>query len=137
MLMVGPAGWIAVVHPVDAPTSAELRFFSSVHDILAVQPELRTIAIDIPIGLPENADRSAAAAPTAKHAPVLGQRPIGGVRLSRSRAAVMCSDYRTACAAALETSDPHARCPSKPSICFQKIREVDSVDDTGTAEPHL
>jgi predicted RNase H-like nuclease len=120
-----PAGWIAVVHPLARPQQSELMLFASFADVLSHRPKLTTIAVDIPIGLPDQiagggrmADREARA--------VLGQRQ-SSVFAVPSRTAVMCTDYREACAVALATSDPPRKVSKQAFNIFAKIREVDAL----------
>lgn len=120
-----PGGWIAAVHPLDDPGAARLALFADFADVLGHEPRLETIAVDIPIGLPESgtvggrpADREARA--------VLGQRQ-SAVFAVPARAAVMCEDYRAACATALATSDPPRKVSKQAFNIFAKIREVDAL----------
>ena len=120
-----PAGWIAAIHPGDDPTAAELRLFASFADILANVPKLDTIAIDIPIGFPDHVTIGGRGADIAARR-VLGQRQ-SAVFAMPSRAAVMCDDYRQACAQALATSDPPRKVSKQAFNLFAKVRQVDAL----------
>lgn len=120
-----PAGWISVIHPAGAAHAAELKFFPRFADVLDHEPQIRIIAVDIPIGLSKiattggrNADRLARAN--------LGDRQ-SAVFSVPSRAAVACQDYREACDAALQTSDPPRKVSKQTFNLFPKIREVDNL----------
>ncbi|MEO0809712.1 MAG: DUF429 domain-containing protein [Pseudomonadota bacterium] len=118
-----PAGWIAVIHELDCPASAMLRLFTNFNNLLEYRPVLAAIAVDIPIGLPDHIVTGGRAADREARA-VLGQRQ-SAVFAVPSRAAVMCTDYRDACAMALATSDPPRKVSRQAFNIFAKIREVD------------
>ena len=115
-----PAGWIAVLRGAGRPP--ECAIFAAFADILDVA---RIIAVDMPIGLPERTGHGG-------RGPENAVRPHLGARQSSvfsvpSRAAVMTPDYRAACAAALETSDPPRRVSKQCFNLFPKIREIDAI----------
>ncbi len=118
-----PAGWIGVMHQLGKPEDARLVAFATFVDILELTPRLDTIAIDIPIGLPDHVGAGGRVADKAARA-VLGRRQ-SAVFAVPSRSAVMCEDYREACAAALETSTPPRQVSKQAFNIFPKIREVD------------
>ena len=127
-----PAGWIAVLHPFDNRSQAELKLFRNFSELLAFTPEPNPIAIDIPIGLSSvvavggrNADRAARA--------VLGGRQ-SSIFAMPSRAAVMCSTYQEACEMALATSAPPRKVSKQAFHLFPKIREVDALMTPGMQE---
>ncbi len=120
-----PAGWIAVIHPLSRPASAHLVLFSSFRDVLEHQPELNTIAVDIPIGLPDRAGAGGRAADREARS-VLGQRQ-SAVFAVPSRRAIMCENYRDACDAAYATSDPPRKISKQAFNIFPKIRDVDAI----------
>ncbi|MEN2495001.1 MAG: hypothetical protein TECD_00913 [Hyphomicrobiaceae bacterium hypho_1] len=118
-------GWIAVIHEVSQPNSSRLELFRRFRDLLESKPYLHTIAIDIPIGLPDyigiggrTADREARA--------VLGQRR-SAVFAVPSRATVMCDNYSNACATAYKSSNPPRKISKQIFNIFPKIREVDAL----------
>lgn len=120
-----PAGWIAAVHPLGQPEASELVLFDTFDSILRHQPHLATIAIDIPIGLPDHVG-TGGRGPDRQARAVLGGRQ-SAVFAIPSRRAVMCEDYRDACDAALATSDPPRKVSKQAFNLFAKIREVDAA----------
>ncbi len=120
-----PAGWIAVIHPQGHPEDAQLQLFERFEDLLGYQPTLETIAIDIPIGLPEIATTGGRTADRLARAN-LGERQ-SAVFAVPSRAAIACEDYVEACAVALKTSEPARKVSKQTFYLFPKIREVDNL----------
>ena len=120
-----PAGWIAVIHEIGAPERAELKLFETIGEVIQHTPQIGTVAIDIPIGIPEHVGTGGRVADKEARA-VLGQRQ-SAVFAVPARAAVMCEDYRGACAAALATSDPPRKVSKQAFNLFPKIREVDHI----------
>lgn len=120
-----PAGWIAVIHPQGRPEDAQLQLFERFEDLLGYQPTLETIAIDIPIGLPEIATTGGRTADRLARAN-LGERQ-SAVFAVPSRAAIACEDYVEACAVALKTSEPARKVSKQTFHLFRKIREVDNL----------
>jgi predicted RNase H-like nuclease len=116
------AGWIvALVRPDGG--AAEVRLLPRFVDVLAAAPA--TVAVDIPIGLPERAGHGGRAAENAVR-PLLGARQ-SSVFSVPSRAAVKAMSYREACAIALATSDPPRKMSKQLFMLAPKIREVDAV----------
>ncbi|MBX9924907.1 MAG: DUF429 domain-containing protein [Hyphomicrobiaceae bacterium] len=120
-----PGGWLVVVRDVDDPTSAEMRIVPTFAEVLAGEPALAMVAVDIPIGLPDRIGPGGREADVAART-VLGQRQ-SAVFAVPSRAAVMEPDYRTACAIAFATSDPPRKISKQAFNLFPKIRQVDAV----------
>ncbi len=122
------AGWVAAIRHADG--SIAVAVFGHFADLVALRPGL--VAVDMPVGLP---DRIGAAG----RAPERVLRPLLGARQSSvfsvpSRSAVYAPDYRSACEAALATSDP----PRKVSKqCFQLFRRMQEVDGLLRGEPAL
>src|SRR6516164_7856280 len=117
-------GWVAAfMAPADGVV--RVRAVPRFADVVAAPEAPATIAVDIPIGLPERAGHGGRAAENAVR-PLLGARQ-SSVFSVPSRAAVYAESYVVACAAALATSDP----PRKMSIQLYniapKIREVDEL----------
>jgi predicted RNase H-like nuclease len=117
-----PAGWIVALIAPDAG-AVDIRIFQRFLDVLAVGAS--TIAIDIPIGLPERAGHGGRAAENAVR-PLLGARQ-SSVFSVPSRAAIEAMTYREACAVALATSDPPRKVSKQLFMLVPKIREVDAV----------
>ena len=101
----------------------ELRILPRFVDILAAAPA--TVAIDIPIGLPERAGHGGRAAENAVR-PLLGARQ-SSVFSVPARAAIAANSYRDACAIALAASDPPRKVSKQLFMLAPKIREVDEV----------
>jgi predicted RNase H-like nuclease len=120
-----PRGWAVVLRPLagDAPP-----VFTLAADFAAVLADPRApavIAVDMPIGLPERIGPGG-------RGPERAIRPLLGARQSSvfavpSRAAVMCADYREACAVAAATSEPPRKVAKQCFNLFPKIREVDAL----------
>ncbi len=138
-----PGGWLAVFVPVEGPgpapgsvtahpEAARVALFSRFADILQCGEAPAVIAVDIPIGLPERATAGGRACDVAART-VLGGRQ-SAVFAIPSRAAVMCTDYRDACAAALASSDPPRKVSKQAFNLFPKIREVDALVSPARAD---
>jgi predicted RNase H-like nuclease len=111
-----PAGWIAVIWN----ETIEHRLFTAFADIVALSAVI--IAVDMPIGLPDMSGRQA----EREARKVLGARQ-SSVFAIPSRAAVMCEDYRDACAINLQHSDPPKKIAKQTFHLFSKIREIDAL----------
>ncbi len=115
-----PAGWIAVTIAAEgdlAPCVTITRDFAELTE------GATKIAVDMPIGLPERSGRGGRG-PEALVRPLIGERQ-SSVFSVPSRRAVFCEDYREACAAALETSEPPRRVSKQAFHLFPKIRQID------------
>ncbi|MFN3130085.1 DUF429 domain-containing protein [Roseibium sp.] len=119
------AGWIAVLRNVGDPKDIKLQLFEHFADLLSVQPELKIIAVDMPIGLPDllGPDGRGAEKAARKH---LGLRQ-SSVFSVPSRAAVYEEDYRASCETSLKTSNPPRKVSKQCFYLFPKIREIDSL----------
>lgn len=116
------AGWlVAFVRPTGAV--CDIVILPRFADIAAARP-LACIAVDMPIGLPERSSIGGRAAENAVR-PLLGARQ-SSVFSVPSRAAIEATDYRAACAVALETSDPPRKVSKQLFNIAPKIREVDA-----------
>jgi predicted RNase H-like nuclease len=111
-----PAGWIAVRWS----ETVTHHIFTSFAEVIASDADV--IAVDMPIGFPELAGRAA----EKQARKVLGDRQSSLFAMP-SRAAVMCEDYRTACAANLKHSDPPKKISKQAFNLFPKIREIDKL----------
>jgi predicted RNase H-like nuclease len=119
-----PGGWIvAFVHPNAA--DVRLRIVPRFNDILAAAEMPATVAIDIPIGLPERVGIGGRAAEKAVR-PLLGARQ-SSVFSVPSRAAIHAGDYREACRVGQATSDPPRKVSKQLFNISAKIREVDEA----------
>jgi predicted RNase H-like nuclease len=128
------AGWIAVHRKLDKPPSVSV--FPSFQALLDALPDA-TIAVDMPIGLPDFSSRGGRG-PEALVRPLLGARQ-SSVFAIPSRAALYAdtSDFTTieawyaahrlASAVAMETSDPPRGVSIQAFGIFSKIREIDAL----------
>ena len=109
-----PGGWIAVRWA----TTVSHHLCRSFADVLAMDAGI--IAVDMPIGFPQGSGRVAEREVRQR----LGERQ-SSVFSVPSRAAVMCLDYREACAANLASSDPPKKVSKQIFHIFPKMREID------------
>ncbi|MFN3867822.1 MAG: DUF429 domain-containing protein [Hyphomicrobiaceae bacterium] len=118
-------GWLVALRAIDDPRQTRVLLVPAFADVLALDPAPVAIAIDIPIGLPERGRAGGRVCDVAARTH-LGARQ-SSVFAVPSRAAVMCADYGSACAAALATSDPPRKVSKQAFNLFPKIREVDRL----------
>lgn len=111
-----PGGWIAVRWG-EALSHHLCRSFA---EVLAM--DAAVIAVDMPIGFPQGSGRAAEREARSR----LGERQ-SSVFSVPSRAAVMCADYREACAANLANSDPPKKVSKQIFHIFPKMREIDAL----------
>lgn len=111
-----PGGWIAVRWG----TTLSHHLCRSFTEVLAM--DAAVIAVDMPIGFPQGSGRAAEREVRSR----LGERQ-SSVFSVPSRAAVMCDDYRDACAANLAHSDPPKKVSKQIFHIFPKMREVDAL----------
>jgi predicted RNase H-like nuclease len=119
------SGWLAVLRERGNRQQPRLRLFARFADILQAPENPAPVAVDMPIGLPERITGSGRG-PEQQVRPLLGQRQ-SSVFSILARAAVMCNDYREACAIAAEASDPPRRVSKQAFNIFPKIRELDAL----------
>ena len=116
-------GWVvAFVRP--AGDEVRMRVVPRFADVLAAPEAPAAVAVDIPIGLPEQAGRGGRAAENAVR-PLLGGRQ-SSVFSVPSRAALAAADYGEACRIALATSQPPRKVSKQLFMLAPKIREVDA-----------
>ncbi len=120
-----PAGWLAVRHALGEPQSSTFEIHKTFAGLLEACSPFAALAVDIPIGIPSHIGPGGRLADRAARA-VLGARQ-SSVFAIPSRRAVTSTDYRNACQAALETSDPPRKVSKQAFNIFPKIREVDAV----------
>lgn len=111
-----PGGWIAVRWG----ETVSHHLCRSFAEVLAM--EAAVIAVDMPIGFPQGSGRAAEREVRSR----LGERQ-SSVFSVPSRAAVMCLDYREACAANLAASDPPKKVSKQIFHIFPKMREIDAL----------
>lgn len=109
-------GWIAVRWA----DSVSHHFCRSFAEVIAM--DATVIAVDMPIGFPQGSGREAERDVRQR----LGERQ-SSVFSVPSRAAVMCADYREACAANLAASDPPRKVSKQIFHIFPKMREIDGI----------
>lgn len=130
------AGWIAVIRS-DAGVLPEARVFASFAELLAALPDDATVAVDMPIGLPELSGRGGRG-PEALVRPLLGERQSSVFSIP-SRAAVHADTaaftdldawyaaHRRASEVAMRTSSPPRGVSIQAFGIFSKIREIDAL----------
>lgn len=116
-----PAGWVAVVW--DGAKSAEAILSASFKDVLELSAA--TIAVDMPIGLPDVAGKPGRTCESLARAR-LGMRQ-SSVFAVPARLAVMEIDYRKACTINLTHSDAPKKVSKQCYNLFPKIREIDAL----------
>lgn len=114
-----PGGWIIVSGEGSSMRADVFRSFAA---LIAALPDNATIAVDMPIGLPETGTRAAERAARAH----LGARQSSLFSIP-PREAVYAEDYRESCARSLERSDPPRKVSRQAFGLFPKIRELDTV----------
>ncbi|MEO0976313.1 MAG: DUF429 domain-containing protein [Pseudomonadota bacterium] len=119
------AGWVAVARNLEDPANLRLAVFPSFAGLLAYDPYLAIIAVDMPIGL---ADRIG---PDGRGPEKAARRHLGERQSSvfsvPARAAVYESDYLQACETASKTSEPPRKVSKQCFYLFPKIREIDAA----------
>ncbi|MEM8703318.1 MAG: DUF429 domain-containing protein [Pseudomonadota bacterium] len=119
------SGWAAVLRNLEDPAGLRLALFPGFADLLAYDPYLSIIAIDMPIGL---ADRIG---PDGRGPEKAARRHLGERQSSvfsvPARAAVYETDYRQACETAQRTSEPPRKVSKQCFYLFPKIREIDAL----------
>ncbi len=118
------SGWIAVVCE-DGPQDARIVHVPTFAALLDTLPPDTTIAIDMPIGLPDTVTKGGRG-PEQVVRPYLGERRSTVFSIP-SRGAVMCEEYRAACDIALATSDPPRKISKQAFFLFPKMREIDAL----------
>jgi predicted RNase H-like nuclease len=119
-----PGGWIvAFVRP--GGDDVTVTVFARFADVLAATQRPALVAVDMPIGLPEQTGIGGRAAENAVR-PLLGARQ-SSVFSVPSRAAIYAASYGEACRTALATSDPPRKVSKQLFNIVPKIREVDEL----------
>lgn len=115
------SGWLGVIW--DGGTVASAAVYPAFADILKL--EARFIGVDMPIGFPERAETG------GRLADRLARKRLGARQSSvfgvPCRAAVMASDYPSACQANLAASDPPRKIAKQTFHIFPKMRELDAL----------
>lgn len=126
------AGWIAVFRWVDCEREPEVHGFGSFAELLTCKLAPQKIAVDMPIGLPEQIGQGG-------RGPEKAVRPLLGIRQSTvfsipARSAIYCEDYRESCSAALANSAPPRKVSKQAFFLFPKIRQIDALMTTEMEE---
>jgi len=119
-----PGGWLAILAPLGAPEAAAMRFAPHFADLFEHADPFASVAVDMPIGLPERLNGRGRACEVAVRK-LLGPRQSSVFQIP-ARAAVMAADYQAACAAALAHSDPPRKVSKQAFFLLPKIRELDA-----------
>jgi threonine dehydratase len=120
-----PVGWIAVLLDLDGRAAPRVVLALDFADLLARSGPFDIVAVDMPIGLPEQVG-AGGRGPEGALRPHLGARQ-SSVFSMPARAAVEALDYRAACDAALATSEPPRKISKQAFFLFPKIREIDAL----------
>lgn len=119
------AGWIAAIASAEGPAAPIIRVVSRFADLFAGEIVPDIVAVDMPIGLPDQVTGSGRGPEQAVRA-LLGDRQSSVFSIP-ARRAVEASDYREACALALAASDPPRKVSKQGFHLFPKIREIDAL----------
>jgi predicted RNase H-like nuclease len=127
------AGWIALVLR-SGETRPQVRIYARFADLIADTGPTATIAVDMPIGLPDRIT-GPGRGPEQAIRPYLGARQSSVFSIP-ARAAVEAETYREACELALMFSDPPKKVSKQAFHLFGKIREIDRLlqDDSGLCD---
>ncbi len=118
-------GWATVFVDRSGGQAPRFRVLETFQAILDSAEQPRIVAVDMPIGLPDQvgAGGRGPEAAVRKH---LGDRQSSVFSIP-AREAVYASDYRTACSIALATSTPPRKVSKQGFMLFDKIREIDRL----------
>ena len=124
------AGWVAVQTKAvgggdiaSAMASASVSLFSTIGEAAAILGPSAIIAVDMPIGLPEEI-AAGGRGPEQTIRPFLGARQSSVFSIP-SRSAVYAGNYREACELAQKSSSPPKKVSKQAFNLFPKIRELD------------
>ncbi|MGO4172903.1 serine/threonine dehydratase [Bosea sp. TAF32] len=118
-------GWIAALASDEAHDVPVIRVLPRFADLFTGETVPATVAVDMPIGLPDRVLGSGRGPEQAVRA-LLGDRQ-SSVFAIPARRAVEASDYRQACALALALSEPPRKVSKQGFHLFPKIREIDTL----------
>lgn len=117
------AGWVVAVAPASDLSTPIVHVVASFAAALALAGEGATVAVDMPIGLPERIE-GPGRMPERLVRPLLGARQSSVFSIP-ARAAVHAPDYSAACALAAALSDPPRKVSKQGFMIFPRIREID------------
>lgn len=119
-----PGGWLAAFVRPDGD-EVVVTSFKHFADMPEVARKPAIVAVDMPVGLPEQAGRGGRAAENTVRQ-LLGARQ-SSVFSVPARTAIYASDYGAACRAAVASSDPPRKVSKQLFNIAPKIREVDQT----------
>lgn len=117
------AGWIVAAAQAGGLRAPTIHVVASFAEALALAGEGATVAVDMPIGLPERIE-GPGRAPERLVRPLLGARQSSVFSIP-ARAAVHAPDYGAACALAAALSNPPRKVSKQGFMIFPRIREID------------
>lgn len=117
-----PGGWAVVAIGEIGALEPRAAVYTRLDELVASG---RTIAVDIPVGLPDTVEGPGRGAEQAVR-PLLGPRQSSVFSIP-GRAAVYAPDYESACANALASSSPPRKVSRQAFHIFPKIRELDEL----------
>jgi predicted RNase H-like nuclease len=129
------AGWIAAFpEKIEDRLSPKpvFRLFADLKEIMTFAAPDATIAIDMPIGLPETITGAGREAEKTVR-PLLGARQSSVFSIP-SRSAVYADNYSEACSLAAQTSHPPRKVSKQAFSIFTKIRELDRLLRSGVTQ---
>lgn len=117
------AGWVVALAQAGGLAAPRITVVASFAEAAALAGEEATVAVDMPIGLPERIEGSGRM-PERLVRPLLGARQSSVFSIP-ARAAVHAPDYAAACALAAALSDPPRKVSKQGFMIFPRIREID------------
>jgi predicted RNase H-like nuclease len=125
------AGWVIALAPAGDLSAPILHVVASFAEALVLAGEGATVAVDMPVGLPERIE-GPGRMPERLVRPLLGARQSSVFSIP-ARAAVQAPDYAAACALAAALSDPPRKVSKQGFMIFPRIREIDLMLRTDPA----
>ena len=123
-----PGGWAVVIM---AGSRLTIRKVTALSDLFDDLPDLKIVAVDVPIGLLERYKKGGRACDTAARK-VLGRHRSSSVFPAPIRATLMAKSWDHACALS-RNSAPQGKAISKQTYAIlPKIREIDALLQTRT-----
>lgn len=119
------AGWAVVTVGLDGKLAPVFNLAPDFAAVLALTADVATVAVDMPIGLPDRAGIGGRG-PEREVRPRLGSRKRSVFSVP-SRRAVMEHDYPEACRVAAATSNPSRKVSKQCFNLFPKIRQIDAL----------
>jgi predicted RNase H-like nuclease len=120
-----PPGWAVVLRDVSGRKPPELIVCPDMPTLLRHPKVPALIAVDMPIGLPENVGQGGRG-PEVELRAMLGDRKSSVFSIP-SRSAIYAEDFGAACEASLATSEPPRKISIQAFHLFPKIRELDEL----------